>query len=362
MAKKLIVFCDGTWNKPDETDPSGKPCPTNVSKLFRATCATDLSGNPQVVHYVQGVGTHPDDKIRGGAFGKGISKNIIDGYQFICSNYTPGDEIFLFGFSRGAYTARSLAGLIYNMGILKREHFNQMTKAYSGYQDRSDDWHPSRTKNNQAKKFRDDYSYGKEEIRFLGVWDTVGALGAPYGLILGFLFNLLFKCRFHDTELTPIIKSGYHALAKDEKRWPFRPSLWNLSSAHNPANFEQKWFDGVHSDVGGGYANSGLADFALVWMAQMAAKHGMKIDLTTLNPPVVPTRHPPHDSQAGYYRWATRLIVKWPAMIFVDWPGKIFKRWPTCFYDALNRYKIIAEPDIGQKIARIDPRNGSYHR
>ena len=362
MAKKLIVFCDGTWNTPDETGPNGKSCPTNVSKLFRSTCATDSSGNPQVVHYVQGVGTHPDDKIRGGVFGMGISKNIIDGYQFICSNYQPGDEIVLFGFSRGAYTARSLAGLIYNMGILKREYFDQIKNAYKRYRDHTDDWHPSRTKDNLATAFRAKYTHGDEKIHFLGVWDTVGALGAPYGLIIGFLINLIFKSRFHDIKLTPIIQNGYHALARHEKRWPFRPSLWKLHKDQNPKKFEEKWFDGVHSDVGGGYVNSGLSDSALEWMAAKAAKHGMMINLASLIPPVVPKAIPPHDSQKSYYRVPTCLMVKWPAMLFVDWPGKVFKNWPNCFYAALNRYNIIAEPDIGAKIARIDPRKGDYQR
>ena len=118
--KILIVFFDGTWNTPDEKDENKQSCPTNVSKLFRATCPTNKNGTPQIIHYVQGVGSHSNDKIRGGAFGWGISKNIIDGYEFICSNYVPGDKVFLFGFSRGAYTARSLAGLIYNMGHIKK--------------------------------------------------------------------------------------------------------------------------------------------------------------------------------------------------------------------------------------------------
>ncbi|MGR8930562.1 MAG: DUF2235 domain-containing protein [Gammaproteobacteria bacterium] len=368
MAKKLIVFCDGTWNTPDEKDKAGKACPTNVSKLFRATCETDYEGNSQITHYVQGVGSHPDDKIRGGVFGMGISKNILDGYQFICSNYFPGDQVYIFGFSRGAYTARSLAGLIYNMGILKREHFDQTVNAYNGYRNRADEWHPTRVasagglKGSKAQQFRKAYSWQNEKIHFLGVWDTVGALGAPYGLILGWLFNRIFKCRFHDTQLTPIIDNGYHAVSKDEKRWPFRPSLWDLSETHDPANFDQRWFDGVHSDIGGGYADAGLSDYTLEWMADKAKSCGMKIDLDVLDPKVSPQKINPHNSQAFYYQWSALLIVKWPAIVFVDLPGKIFKQWPKCFYDALNRYRIIAEPGIGEKIARIDSRSGNYNR
>lgn len=256
--KRIIVFCDGTWNKPDEADPQGKSCPTNVAKLFRATCQHDSEGVHQIAHYIRGVGTHRDDKLRGGAFGLGISNNIKDGYQFICSNYEPGDNIFLFGFSRGAYTARSLAGLIHNLGILRREHFDQIDKAYKKYRDKSDAWHPKGT---ESIAFRNAYTHGDQckKIKFLGVWDTVGALGAPYGLLLGWLIDKVYKCRFHDVQLSDSIESAYHALARHEKRWPFRPSLWTLSTGHDPANFDQVWFDGVHCDVGGGYADSHVA-------------------------------------------------------------------------------------------------------
>lgn len=369
MPKKLIVFCDGTWNTADEKDQQGNPCPTNVSKLFRATEAEDFNANPQIVHYVQGVGTHKDDKIWGGAFGMGISQNILDGFQFICSNYEPGDEIFLFGFSRGAYTARSLAGLIYNMGILKREHFQQMQAAYNGYVNRAEEWHPTRTvspnskRGSQAQQFRADYTWGNEKIHFLGVWDTVGALGVPYGLLLGFIANLIFKCRFHDTELTPIITNAYHAVSKAEKRWPFRPTLFNLPKNYDSQRFGEQWFDGVHSDVGGGYADARLSDLALAWMAEKAGDHGMKINLSVLPPASYPVpAQAPHDSQAIYYRLTTLLMVKWPAILLVDWPGKLFKQWPSRFYGALNQYKIIAEADIQQKIAKIDCRNGDYDR
>lgn len=368
--KTLIVFCDGTWNKPDEADKERKACPTNVSKLFRATCSTDKEGNQQITHYIQGLGTRKDEKLRGGGFGMGISKNIIEGYQFICSNYVPGDHIFLFGFSRGAYTARSLAGLIYNMGILKRQHFNQINKAYEKYRDRSDAWHPNPAKGDKAKKFRDTYTYGGEKIHFLGVWDTVGALGAPYGMFMGWLVDKIFKCRFHDAKLTPIIENGYHALAKDEKRWPFRPTLWELTKAHDPDHFEQKWFDGVHCDVGGGYPDCELSDVALEWMTEKAIEHGLNVELSTLTPPPAflkdealekPLEYYMHDSQKFYYRWTTNLIVKWPATVLVDWPGKIFKSWPDTYYQALNRYGITAEPDIAQRIANIN-RHGDYNR
>lgn len=367
MPKKLIVFCDGTWNTPDEKDESGNPCPTNVSKLFRATAAVDALGHPQIVHYVQGLGTHRDDKIWGGVFGMGISQNILDGYQFICSNYEPDDRIYLFGFSRGAYTARSLAGLIYNMGILKREHFDQMTAAYQGYVNRAEEWHPTRNvrgnRGVHAQKFRRDYSWGNERIHFLGVWDTVGALGVPYGLLLGFISSQIFKCRFHDTELTPIIEHAYHAVSKAEKRWPFRPTLFDLPVGHDTNKFDEQWFDGVHADVGGGYTDSRLSDTTLDWMTEKASQHGLVTHLGALPPHEYPSpSQAPHASQTSYYRWSTLLLVKWPALLLVDWPGKQFKQWPDIFYRALNQYNIIAEPDIRQKISKIDCRSGDFLR
>ena len=358
--KKLIVFCDGTWNKPDESDQQGKPCPTNVAKMFRATAPASNFGEPQIAHYISGVGTHRDEKIRGGAFGFGISDNIKDGYQFICSNYQPGDEIYLFGFSRGAYTARSLAGLIHNLGILHRAHFELIDAVYDHYRDKSDEWHPDPHIGIKTKEFREKYTYGGEKIHFLGVWDTVGALGAPYGVLLGWLIDKIYKCRFHDTKLSSTIESAYHALSKDEKRWPFRPTLWELSSSHNPANFEEHWFDGVHSDVGGGYADAGLSDKALEWMASRVRRRGLQVDLSDQLSKTGSTLQQ-HDSQHWYYQWATLATVKWPALLLVEGPGKLFKQWPAWVYAKLNSWGFIAEADIREKIAAVDNK-GDFHR
>lgn len=359
--KKLIVFCDGTWNEPDKN-------PTNVAKLFEATDYYDHQDNPQIAHYIQGVGTHWYDKIMGGAFGFGISDNIRDGYKFLCSNYEPGDEIYLFGFSRGAYTARSLGGLIYNMGILKRCHFDKVDEAYNGYKNKSIDWHPNPDKGSKAKSFREEYTYGNEKIHFIGVWDTVGALGSPYGLILGYLSDKLFGCRFHDVKLNSSIQSASHAISKDEHRWPFRPTRWVLQNTHNPANFVEQWFNGVHSDVGGGYQETGLSDQTLQWMVNQISQK-LAISLTPATPPSDPQRlkiwDNQHDSQTWYYRWATLLAVKWPAFLVVDIPGKVFKNWPDYFYGKLNQWKILAEPDIKVKIGNIQchgKNKGNYQR
>ena len=170
--KKLAIYFDGTWNTADQHTKDGLSCPTNVSKLFAATLPHDNQNNHQIVHYVRGVGTRKLERIRGGGFGYGISDNIKEGYRFLVSNHEPGDDIYIFGFSRGAYTARSLAGLIRNVGILRREKLYLVNEAYKRYKDRSTDWHPD---GKDALSFKQEHSWDDEKIRFLGVFDTVGA-------------------------------------------------------------------------------------------------------------------------------------------------------------------------------------------
>ncbi|QSA97799.1 DUF2235 domain-containing protein [Methylococcus sp. EFPC2] len=311
--KNIVVFCDGTWNTPNEQS-KGIPCPTNVAKLFEAVYPFDATGNPQIVTYIRGVGTRTWERIRGGGFGYGISDNVKEGYKFICSNYQPGDRVFLFGFSRGAFTARSIAGFIHNLGILKRAKFYLIDEAYDHYRDTAPDWRPG---SESAEKFQADHGWPEKSVHFLGVWDTVGALGAPYGVVIGWIIDKLFKCSFHDTKLSATIRSAAHAVAIDEQRWPFRPTLWELSSSHDPADFEERWFPGVHSDVGGGYAETGLADVALDWMAQKACARGLCLDLNKVtNPAVNPNPHESqHDTLSIGYRLPTILLVKIPAVL-----------------------------------------------
>lgn len=351
--KKLIVFCDGTWNRIDETDAQGDSCVSNVAKLFESTCFNDGNGNVQITHYIQGIGTKWYDKFIGGIFGWGISENIKDGYKFLCSNYENGDEIYLFGFSRGAFTARSLAGLIHNMGILKRSHINKIDFAYEKYRNKSIEWHPNPTKGTQAECFRKKYAWGNEKIKFLGVWDTVGALGSPYGLMLGFIVDKIFGCRFHDTKLSSSILSASHAISKNEHRWSFRPTLWG---EHNSGDFTEKWFSGVHADVGGGYAECGYSDEALHWMvSQVSNSLKVKLPKKEANESII------HDSQRWYYRLPTILFVKFPAALLVDIPSIFFVSWSNWIYKKLNDIGLLAESDIGQKISRIQC-NGDYLR
>jgi len=228
--------------------------------MLQATESADAEGNPQIVHYIAGVGTRKGERFRGGTFGLGISDNIIDAYSFIVSNYEYGDEVFLFGFSRGAFTARSIAGLIHNLGVLYRHNLPLVAEAYKHYKNKSLDWKP---KGEEADKWRQNCHSWPTKIKFLGLWDTVGALGAPYGEIFGYVVDKLFKCGFHNVELSESVDSAWHALAADERRWVFRPTPIQLTEYHNERNranrverdfplYAQKWFPGVHTNVGGG--------------------------------------------------------------------------------------------------------------
>src|SRR5262249_14352914 len=139
--KRLVVCSDGTWNRPDQVS-HGKACPTNVTKIARAIAARTDAGVPQYVYYNRGVGTDWRDHLRGGAFGIGCSETIREAYEYLVRQYEPGDELWFFGFSRGAYTVRSLAGLIRNSGLLRREYADRLDAAYTLYRRRDADSNP----------------------------------------------------------------------------------------------------------------------------------------------------------------------------------------------------------------------------
>ena len=269
--KRLVVCADGTWNRV-ENAKSGKHLSTNVAKMAAALLPMDIHGTPQLLCYMEGVGTHHGEWLRGGMFGLGISRNISRAYEFLVQSYEPGDEIWIFGFSRGAFTARSLAGMIRNSGLLKRAHQDQVGAAMALYRDRYDDTAPDAPR---ARIFRNTYSY-EPRIKFIGVWDTVGTLGVP-GIHLWLARLLQVDWQFHDTELSRSVENAYHALAIHEKRSDFEPTLWEKQDWPDASGqiLEQVWFSGVHSDVGGGYAEAKLSDVALVWMIEKAKLHGL---------------------------------------------------------------------------------------
>ncbi|HEY3304872.1 MAG TPA: DUF2235 domain-containing protein [Candidatus Binatia bacterium] len=293
--KKLILCCDGTWNSADQEN-AGVPCPTNVVKLGYRVAKRD-GATPQIIYYDQGVGTgNVLDRASGGALGEGLEDNIHDAYRFLVANYEPDDELYLFGFSRGAFTARSIGGMIRKCGILRREFVQHYRDAIALY--RSED-HPD---DEVPKKFRKDYSVSATDIqiKFIGVWDTVGALGIP---LRGLRWITRGEHQFHDTALSGTVEHAYHALAIDEHRAPFEPTLW----AYKPKDgqkVEQVWFCGAHSDVGGGYAQVGLSDIALEWMMGKARGAGLAFDDTTIAArPLHPDpRGELHNSKTGLYR------------------------------------------------------------
>jgi uncharacterized protein (DUF2235 family) len=278
MPQKIVLCADGTWNKPNQKD-EGVASPTNVVKIMAGVGALDAEGNPQKAFYDKGVGTGGFwDKILGGAFGHGLSQNIIDLYTRLVEMHEPGDDIYIFGFSRGAYTARSLAGLIRNSGILHREHAHRVKEAFDLYRSRDEKSKPS---GEAAELFRKQYSK-ETRIKCVGVWDTVGALGVPLN---GLRFvNRFLNVRFHDVTLSRAVDNAFHALAIDEKRGAFVPCVWKQQADAEGQVLEQAWFPGAHSNVGGGYKKTGLSDTAFQWMREKAESCGLAFDHGKLEP------------------------------------------------------------------------------
>jgi uncharacterized protein (DUF2235 family) len=288
MSKRLVICCDGTWNTPDQQSP------TNVTKIALAVATTDDRGCEQRTFYHRGVGSSPGERVRGGAFGYGLSRNVCDTYRFLVQHYEPGDELFFFGFSRGAFTARSTAGLVRNCGILRRSEIHRIDDAYALYRSRAGD---ARPRGVESALFRRSYSH-EPRIRFIGVWDTVGALGIPVdGLPLTNRLNR--RWGFHDTTLSSMVDAAYQALAIDERRGPFRPTLWTQQAdAPEGQILQQVWFTGVHCDVGGGNPEHKLSDLPLLWMVSRARQSGLCFEPEAFGgDPEAPTGVADHDGE-----------------------------------------------------------------
>ncbi|ACK70034.1 conserved hypothetical protein [Gloeothece citriformis PCC 7424] len=276
MKKRLVICCDGTWQE------LGSTYPTNVIKLARLVKYIADDTTPQLVLYLPGCGTevNPIERLGGGAFGWGIDKIIQEAYRFLCINYSSEtqDEIYLFGFSRGAYLARSLAGMIYNCGILQRSLILEIPQAYEFYRNRN-----IKPRSKEARDFR---KYKSQRIngsyfipiKMLGCWDTVGALGIPEivpWLPIADLWNQRYN--FHDYELSPIIENAFHAVAIDEKRKTFTHTPMYKNDNKPDQVVEEVWFAGEHGCVGGGTEkHRGLSDFALEWMISKAKNLGLE--------------------------------------------------------------------------------------
>jgi uncharacterized protein (DUF2235 family) len=280
--KRLVICCDGTWNTPDQKD-RGVMRPTNVVKLARWVLPQDPAGVAQRVHYDRGVGTGDlIDRAFGGLFGVGLAHNVREAYEFLSLNHEDGDHVFLFGFSRGAYTVRRTVGMIRKCHLLpriadaaqRRAAIEEGYRVYSLRESREEGGPDSPA----ARDYRSRHGCRPIAIRCLGVWDTVGSYGI--GGVMGQLTSRVSRARFHDRRLSSIVEHAYQAVAIDESRRLFQPNLFEQgANGRNKGQvLEQSWFPGVHSNVGGGYEDTGLSDITLHWMAERAERCGLALD------------------------------------------------------------------------------------
>jgi uncharacterized protein (DUF2235 family) len=292
MTTRLIVCFDGTWNRPDNNADLAARVETNVCRFYESIPSGKASGGDvQQKWYDKGVGTNWYDRVAGGTFGIGIDQKIREGYQWLAENYPAADSsdigVFILGFSRGAYTARSLVGMIRNCGLLLPENAHRIADAYALYRQRDES-----ADTDQAQAFRNRYSR-EIKIKFLGVWDTVGALGIPLPALQWLNAK---EYAFHDTELSGIVQNAAHATAIDEFRVDYQVTLW-APVVKPDQDVEQRWFIGAHADVGGGYESRLLSDITLAWMQRKAAAAGLAIDPSEI-PAVAQANwlYPPTDS------------------------------------------------------------------
>ncbi len=314
MPKNIVICSDGTGNS------GGKKRGTNVWRIYNAVnrYRTDV---PQITFYDDGVGT---DTLRwarslGGAFGWGLSRNVRQLYAFLVMNYEPDDKIFLFGFSRGAFTVRSLAGMIIRCGLLKREHYLQ---ASLGKRNRmlKQILRAYRSESKEAgERMQNLLALQPIEIEFIGVWDTVDAVGLPFDELRGldWGWRKLFGVRlwgFHDRRLSRKVKYGYQALAIDDERRTFHPNVWKPREG-----IEQVWFAGVHSNVGGGYPKDAMSFVPLDWMMGNAEAHGLgfiegRRDEFGWDTDVHGRLYDSRGGLGAFYRYAARNLGTQPAI------------------------------------------------
>jgi hypothetical protein len=337
--RRIVLLLDGTWQdaafSPRDTNivrireivsrcltrratplraGGGEPGPTDDGESVVGHASADRDNIKHLVYYLRGVGTSVGlDRIKGGGFGRGLDENVRRAYKFLSFHYEPGDEVYVFGFSRGAYTARSLVGYLAAAGLLTREHCTpeQEALAWSYYRTRPDDrspgvWHALGGHVHDRDAFR---------VDCLGVFDTVGALGVPLEWFRRWNSQ---RYQFHNVELPSITHVNLHALAIDEHRVPFEAAVWRRHKFKRLGTFiEQVWFPGAHSDVGGGYADDDsrqdrepeLDDLPLSWMLRRVRARcpGFPCDLEDL--PDADARSAlarQHESRGGLYRLQRR--------------------------------------------------------
>lgn len=330
--RNLIIGLDGTWNRPDQVD-RGRQVPSNVVKMVRAVkCEPEQLQYPpstrqdfaQLCYYNTGVGTDGwVDKLWGGVAGRGLFGGMRQAYVWLMTRYQPGDRLFLFGFSRGAFAARSLAGMLAVCGIprlrvslpdsseiitpekLVASAMTLANEAASIYRIKD-----PQQREAAGREFRQRYRSRSGNVHFLGVWDTVGAMGLPSRGPMGWLTRR--RHRFHDVCLGSNVRHACQALAINERRAAFEPSMWRAPCPPEVESVDQVWFAGVHSNVGGGYVDAGLSDVALQWMAEQAALRGLQVDSDYLSCRVDPNAFGElRDSLNLFYRAPVTGLPRW---------------------------------------------------
>ncbi|HSA79631.1 MAG TPA: DUF2235 domain-containing protein [Geminicoccaceae bacterium] len=333
--RNIVLLSDGTGNS------AAKLNKTNVWWLYQAL---DLGGDDQIAFYDDGVGTSGIRPLRllGGGFGWGLSRNVRDLYEFLCRHYRRDDNIYLFGFSRGAFTTRTIAGLIVRCGILdcskavpgrggRRLQLNTheglkagVKLAYRSYR-RGYDRAPVANLYRRLRdlilrpvpapdEFRGRYSFGEVRIRFIGVWDTVDAVGLPVDELSTMIDRIFYPHRFPDQNLSQRVDRACHAIAVDDERHTFHPVLWNENGSADSDRIRQVWFAGMHSNVGGGYPDDDLAFVPLQWMIGEAQGQGLRFDRDSVRD--ISHRAQPlgkmYNSRRGfgvYYRYNPRHVA-----------------------------------------------------
>lgn len=287
-----VFIIDGTLSSLEEGEES------NAGLLYKLLSESGPTAR-QTVGYNAGVQADGFMKWVHIAAGTGINISILEGYSALASRYEPGDNIMLFGFSRGAYAVRSLAGFIGRVGLIRREQATErrIHRAFRYYE--------SDPTNAPARAFADTYCHDTAPIQVLGVWDTVRALGLPYPIL-----NRLapMATEFHDHHLSPSTRNAFHALAIDENRASYAPLPWTMQPGA-PNHVEQAWFPGAHADVGGHVSKFGkcrpLSNIPLVWMLDRAQSCGLEL------PEDWRDRFPcdPGAPMHGPYRGSARMFV-----------------------------------------------------
>ena len=292
--RNLVLAFDGTWQKTD-SDLSDGDQNSHVVRLVNALKNTDTE-TPQRIHYLSGVGTSAWQQLRGGIFGWGLSDKIAEAYLWLMDHYQDGDRIFLVGFSRGAFAARSLSGLIDRLGLLRLEYLEKFDTCYQLYR---------RGARREQNRFKAQYAK-PIQIEAIAVWDTVGSLGIPLG---SFKQLNRYLWGFHDTRLASNVKRGFQALAIDEHRADFIPTLWSAKLREHQS-IEQRWFAGSHGDVGGG-TDSSLSFHSFQWIVDSLIQVGLPLESDRVLSQLTNPSHLdlPYDSfeefLGGVYDWFT---------------------------------------------------------